>query len=86
MLATNYTSLRENMKGYFDQIADEYETLIVTRKDENMVIMSQSTYDSLMETVYLMSNKANYKHLMKSMEQHKNGMLQTHDLIEVDDD
>ncbi len=82
MIATNYTSLRDNMKGYFDQVADQFETLIVTRKDENMVIMSQSTYDSLMETVYLMSNKANYNHLMKSIEQHKSGNMTKRELID----
>lgn len=86
MIATNYTSLRDNMKEYFDKIADEYETLIVTRKNENMVIMSQSVYDSLMETVYLMSDKTNYNHLMKSMDQLKNGKAKQHDLIEVDDE
>lgn len=86
MLATNYTDLRDNMKSYFEKITDEYETLIVTRKKENMVIMSQSTYDSLMETVYLMSNKANYNHLIESIEQYKNGKKKNHELIEVDDE
>lgn len=82
MLATNYTSLRDNMKEYFDKIAGEYETMIVTRKDENMVIMSQSTYDSLMETIYLMSSKTNYDHLMESIAQHKNKKGKRHDLID----
>lgn len=86
MLAANYTELRDNMKGYFDKVTDEYETLIVTRKKENMVIMSQSTYDSLMETVHLISNEANYKHLMKSISQHKNKNMTKHELIEVEDE
>ena len=33
MLAVNYTSLRENMKSYMDQVTDDYETMIVTRKN-----------------------------------------------------
>lgn len=88
MLATNYTSLRDNMKEYFDKVTNDYETLIVTRKKdtENMVIMSQSTYDSLMETIYLMSNKTNYNHLMESIEQHKKGKTTIHKLIEVKDE
>ena len=57
MLAVNYTKLRENMKECFDKVADSFEPMIVTRKDENMIIMSQSQYDSLMETVYLVGNK-----------------------------
>ena len=33
MLAVNYTNLRENMKTYMDKVTDDYETMIVTRKD-----------------------------------------------------
>ena len=57
MLAVNYANFRYNMKGYFDRVAEDKETLIVTRKDENMVIMSQSSYGSLMETLHLVSNQ-----------------------------
>ena len=33
MLAVNYTNLRDNMKRYMDQVTDDYETMIVTRKN-----------------------------------------------------
>ena len=33
MLAVNYTNLRDNMKTYMDKVTDDYETMIVTRKD-----------------------------------------------------
>lgn len=33
MLAVNYTNLRDNMKTYMDRVTDDYETMIVTRKD-----------------------------------------------------
>lgn len=81
MLAVNYTTLRDNMKSYFDQIAEDKETMIVTRKDENMVIMSQSLYDSMMETLYLVSNENNMNHLMKSINQHKAGKAKRHELV-----
>ena len=81
MLAVNYTNLRDNMKGNFDRVAEDKETLIVTRKDENMVIMSQSSYDSLMETLHLVSNQTNYDHLMTSIRQHKEGKGVVHELI-----
>ena len=81
MLATNYTTLRENMKEYFDQAADSFEPLVVTRKDENMVILSQSLYDSLMETIYLMSNKKNFDHLNKSINQYKKGKTVRKELV-----
>ena len=43
MLAVNYTNLRDNMKSYMDQVTDDYETMIVTRKNnKNVVMMSEA--------------------------------------------
>lgn len=54
MLAVNYTNLRDNMKHYMDQVTDDYETMIVTRKNnKNVVILSEETYNNLMENVYV---------------------------------
>lgn len=86
MFAVNYTSLRDNMRSYFDRVADSYETMIVTRKEENMVVMSQSTYDSMMETIYLLGNPANAAHLTESIKQHKAGKVQFHEIIEGSND
>ena len=38
-----------------------------------MVLLSISEYSSLVETNYLLSNKANAEHLRKSIAQHKSG-------------
>lgn len=44
MLAVNYTNLRDNMKTYMDRVTDDYETMIVTRKDnKNVVMLSEET-------------------------------------------
>ena len=67
MLAVNYTNLRENMKTYMDKVTDDYETMIVTRKDNrNVVMISEESYNNLMENVYVMGNKANYDWLLES--------------------
>lgn len=70
------------MKTYFDKVSDDKDTMIVTRKSENIVVMSQSTYDSLMETLHLTGNKHNYDHLMKSVRQFENGNVHEHDTLE----
>ena len=81
MLAVNYTNLRENMKTYMDKVTDDYETMIVTRKDnKNVVMLSEETYNNLMENIYVMGNKANYDWLMESKEQLEKGIFSTHDL------
>ena len=87
MLAVNYTTLRDNMKTYMDKISDDYETMIITRKDNrNIVMLSEESYNNLMENAYLLSNKANYDWLMESKAQLESGKVITHDLIEVSDD
>ena len=74
MLAVNYTNLRDNMKKYMDKVTDEYETMIVTRKDnKNVVMLSEEAYNNLMENVYIMGNKANYDWLMESKAQRESG-------------
>ena len=48
MLAANYTALRNNLKGYCDQVCDTKDTLIVTRRaDRNVVMMSLERYNEL---------------------------------------
>ena len=70
MLAVNYTTLRENMKTYMDTIADDYETMIVTRKNnKNIVMLSEETYNNMMENIYVIGDKNNYNWLMESKEQ-----------------
>ena len=87
MLAVNYTTLRDNMKSYMDQVTDDYETLIVTRKNnKNVVMMSEEAYNNLMENIHVMGNKTNYDWLMESKEQLENGNFSSHTLIEVSED
>ncbi len=87
MLAVNYTNLRDNMKTYMDKVTDDYETMIVTRKEnKNVVMMSEESYNNLMENVYVMDNKANYDWLMESKVQLEKGNFSTHNLAEVEAD
>jgi antitoxin YefM len=81
MRAMNYSHLRSHMKTTFDQVTDEFDTVTVTRKDgKNIVIMSEGTYNNLMETVFVMSNKANYDWLMESKRQLEKGQAKAHPL------
>jgi len=87
MLAVNYTNLRDNMKSYMDRITEDYETVIVTRKDnKNVVMLSQESYNNLMENIHVMGNKSNFDWLMESKAQLENGNISVRDLVEVDAD
>lgn len=87
MLAVNYTNLRDNMKTYMDKVTDDYETMIVTRKDnKNVVMISEETYNNLIENAYIMGNKANFDWLMQSKAQLEMGKISAQNLIEVSED
>ena len=84
MIAVNYTTLRENMKSCMDKVTDDYETLIVTRKDnKNVVMISEEAYNNLMENIYVVGNRANYDWLMESKAHLEQGDFSSHELIEV---
>lgn len=83
MLAVNYTNLRDNMKHYMDTVTEDYETMIVTRKNnKNVVMLSEEAYNNLVENVYVMGNKANYDWLMESKAQLENGFFEKRELLE----
>lgn len=76
MIATNYTSVRNNLKDYMDQVIQDFETVIVTRKkDENVVMISEKAYNNLLENAYLLSDKENFDWLMESKQQYERGEL-----------
>jgi antitoxin YefM len=82
MDAVSYSDLRRNLKSYMDKVYHDHESLIITRKNnENLILLSVNEYNSLLETNYLLSNEANAEHLKKSMEQHKSGKLKPHELL-----
>ena len=85
MIATNYSNIRNNFKKYCDKVTRVYETIIVTRKnDENVVLMSEEEYNNLMENLYIMSNKDYYNELLKRKDEVEKGKVEKHDLIEVE--
>ena len=74
MLTISYKTLRKSMKKYLDLIAGSLEIIVVTRKVENsIVMMSEKTYDNLIENIYLTQNKRNFDWLMESKKQLESG-------------
>ena len=86
MLAVNYSQFRDKMKAHMDMVTEDFETIIVTRKTKNVVMISEDAYNNLLENAYIMREKANFDWLMKSKRQLEAGKCKQHDLIEVADE
>lgn len=85
MLAVNYSTIRNHLKDYCDKVSDDYETVIVTRKDEkNVVIISLAEYNNMMENLYIMSNKKNYDRLLESRRQIERGSVVVKTTLELE--
>ncbi|HIE29857.1 TPA: type II toxin-antitoxin system prevent-host-death family antitoxin, partial [Candidatus Poribacteria bacterium] len=57
-------------------------TVITRRDSEDAVVMSLDYYNSLMETVYLLKSPKNAAHLLKSIEQYREGDTQEKPLLD----
>ena len=82
MKVVNYTDLRLNLKKLMDSVVDNFEEIIIKRKDQKDVVMiSLEEYNSLVETNYLMSGK-NRDVLLESLSEYKAGKKTYEDLSE----
>jgi antitoxin YefM len=83
MIATNYSNARQKFKEFCDIANNDFETIIVTRKQGgNIVMMSEAEYNNLMENLFVRSNPERYKELLESIEQIKKGKFKKRELIE----
>ena len=88
MNAVTYSSFRRDMKAHFRAARDDAETILVTNNDpsENVVVMSQRDYESLMETMRIYGNPYLREKIARGMEQVRRGDISIHDLAEAGGD
>ena len=83
MIAANFSEFRTKLKMYLDNVEDNNETLIVKRKTgKGTVVISLDEYNSIMESVHLLSSKKNADRLYESIRQMKKGDTITKDTLE----
>ncbi|PWD88000.1 type II toxin-antitoxin system Phd/YefM family antitoxin [Ignatzschineria cameli] len=78
-----YSDARNNLKSVLDKVNNDADVAFITRKEGgHAVIMGQEHYDSLMETLYLLSSPNNANRLTESIAQLRSGKKVERDLIE----
>jgi antitoxin YefM len=83
MKAANFTEFRTKLKQYLDEVEKNNETLIIKRgAGHGAVLISLDEFNSILETVHLLSSKANADRLYESIQQMKTGKKVQKELIE----
>ena len=81
MLVKNYSNARQNLKALMTQVNDDSDVVTVTSTDnKNVVMMSESDYNSMIETLYLQQNPNNAEHIAQSIEDLERGNTITKEL------
>lgn len=83
MQVVTFTEARNNLKTILDRVIDDADYTVITRRDaEDAVIMSLDSFNSLLETVYLLKSPANAAHLTRSIEQFRSGKITEKGLLD----
>jgi antitoxin YefM len=83
MIAANYTEFRTGLKKFLDDVENNNETLIIKRgTGKGTVLLSLDEYNSIIETMHLLSSKTNADRLYESIKQMKEGRIVRKKLIE----
>jgi antitoxin YefM len=83
MKAISYSEARENLKSVIDQCVDDHMPIAITRqRGEGAVLVSESDWASIEETLYLLRSPANARELLASIAELDAGKGIERDMIE----
>lgn len=78
-----FTEFRQNLATHLDEVVDSRAPLLVTRKGgRSVVVIAEEEWRGVEETLHLMSNPHNAKHLLDSIAELDAGKGIERDLIE----
>ena len=64
MEAITYTQARGNLSKTIERVCSNHDPVIITKKNEAVVMLSLEDYEALQETAYLLRSPANAQRLL----------------------
>lgn len=86
MKIVTYSHARNALKAVLDGVVQDADVAIISRRDAegDAVVMSLDHYNSLMETLHLLSTPANAEALAQAIQQDRAGQAQRRTLLDTD--
>jgi antitoxin YefM len=82
MNVVNYTDARQNLKAIMDRVVADVTEIVVTRqKGEAVVMVSLTEWNSINETLHLLSSPKNAERLLTAIRELQEGRGTEHELI-----
>lgn len=86
MRIVKFSDARNSLRAVIDQVVEDADVTVISRRDApDAVLMSLDYYNSLIETVHLLSSPANAVHLAKSLAQARAGQAKQRELNNISD-
>lgn len=83
MLVESFSNARNNLKAVMDRVIADHAPIKITRqKAEGVVMVSESDWEAMEETLYLLSSPKNAAALAESIAELDAGKGQVRELIE----
>ena len=87
MKAISYTAARENLAATMNQVCDDRDPVIITRKrNQSVVLLSLEDYESLEETAYLLRVPENARRVLQAVEQLDQGKGRERELVDPENE
>jgi len=84
MEAITASNFRSSLASFLDKVTNDHEPVMVTRGDKQKaaVVLSKEDYESLQETLYLLSSRVNADRLFSAFARIDSGDVIVHELID----
>lgn len=83
MIAIASSHVRSHFKEVCDQVVEDVESVIVTRsRGENVVMMSETEYNNMVENFRIFSNPERYRKIKNGILQYEKGEVSERQLID----
>ena len=83
MITTRVSEYRSNLAKFHKKVVADHDPLLISGQDGDVVILPADDYENLIETIYILRDKATIKSLEKSRKEMAAKSISAYDMKDV---